>query len=196
MAKKPEETENAILVSSDELGEWLGMTTRRILQLTKDGILEKATGQNGVTSRKYDLKDNVQGYIKYLRDKASGRATVDEAELKRKKLEADIALKESQGELHQLKTAIASGQYISVEEVQIDYEKFFTTFKTFAAGLPARVVGLVAGSLEPVEARRLEKELSEDISRCLTSFAVAGTEDKPAPKLAPKKRGRPRKNAG
>lgn len=39
-------------------------------------------------------------------------------------MQADIALKESQGELHRLKTEIAAGQYISVEEVKLDYAKF------------------------------------------------------------------------
>ena len=183
------------LVTSEELAEWFGLSQRRILQLTKEGVLEKAKSKTGGTSRKYDLKESVQGYVQYLSNKAAGRTTVDEAELKRKKLEADIALKESQGELHQLKTAIASGQYISVDEVQLDYDKFFVTFKTFATGIPARVIGLIGGQLEPVEARRLEKEIGEEINRLLGAFVVAGTADKPAEKkLEGKKRGRPRKD--
>lgn len=121
-----------------------------------------------------------------------GRKSATEDELKKKKLEADIALKESQGELHRLKTAIANGEYISVQEVQIDYDKFFVTFKKFALGLPARVVGLISGYLEPAEARKLEKELSGEVSSVLDAFVVAGTKAKPA-EAKKKKMGRPKK---
>ena len=66
-------------------------------------------------------------YVKYLSDKAYGKQhrTDKEIELREQKMQADIALKESQGELHRLKTEIAAGQYISVEEVKLDYAKFF-----------------------------------------------------------------------
>jgi hypothetical protein len=89
-------------------------------------------------------------------------------------MQADIALKESQGELHRLKTAIAAGDYISIEEVKIDYAKFFVVFKKFAMSLPARVSGMLAGQLEPLESRRVEKEISSEISSLLNSFVVAG----------------------
>ena len=181
-------------VNSEELAGWLGVTQRNVQQLTRDGILHKAMDEKGTryTSR-YDLKAAVLEYVKYMRNRAGGRVSATEAELKKKKLEADIALKESQGELHQLKTAIATGQYISVDEVQMDYEKFFTTFKNFASSMPARIIGMTAGSLDPVEARSLEKEMNEEVNRLLGAFIVAGTEAKPAQKLQPKKRGRPRK---
>lgn len=183
-------------VSSETLAEWLGVSQRNVQQLTKDGILHKAMDDKGTRyTSKYDLKAALLEYVKYLRDRAGGRTSATEAELKKKKLEADIALKESQGELHQLKTAIATGQYISVDEVQMDYEKFFTTFKNFATSMPARVIGLAAGSMDAVEARSLEKEMAEEVNRLLGAFVVAGTETKPAPKLQPKKRGRPRKDA-
>lgn len=57
--------------------------------------------------------------------KAYGREQINtEAELKEQKLKAEIALKESQGELHRLRTAIAAGEYISIEEARADYTKF------------------------------------------------------------------------
>lgn len=67
----------------------------------------------------------IQAYTKYLADKAYGREQINtEAELKEQKLKAEIALKESQGELHWLRTAIAAGEYISIEEARADYTKF------------------------------------------------------------------------
>lgn len=187
--------EKVILCSSEELADWFGLSKRRILQLTQEGILQTQSESGGVYgkgARKFNLKENVLKYINYLQERARGRGSVSEEELKKKKLEADIALKESQGELHQLKTAIASGEYISVEEVGMDYSKFFATFKRFAMSIPARIVGLIAGQLDPVEVRRLEKDMLQEITRMLDAFIVAGTDKKPAKEEKPK-RGRPRK---
>lgn len=185
-----EKEKQAGLVNSEELADYFCLTQRRVLQLTTDGVLHK-TSEN---ARRYNLKENVQAYVQYLQRKANGRSTVTEEELKKKKLEADIALKESQGELHQLKTAIASGQYISVEEVQMDYSRFFVTFKKFAMNLPARIIGFVSGHLEPAESRKLEQDISHEINGMLDAFVIAGSEAKPAePKKA--KRGRPKKSA-
>ena len=180
-------------IGSAELAEYFGVTRRNIQQLTTDGIIQKITVKSSRrVTNKYDLKAATQSYTKYLRDKAMGRTTVTEEELRKKKLEADIALKESQGELHRLKTAIANGEYISVEEVKIDYNKFFLTFKKFALSLPSRIVGLVGGVLDPTEGRKLEKELSEEMANVLNAFVVAGTEAR-QPEVKKTKKGRPRK---
>lgn len=150
--------------------------TRRIEQLTQDGVLDAVLVKiNGREVRRYDLAPTIQKYINYLSGKAYRKArSVKEAELKEQKLEAEIALKESQGELHRLKTQIAAGDYISVEEVRLDYARFFLVFKKFAMSLPARVGGLLSGQLEPLEARRIEKEMSGEIASLLESFVVAG----------------------
>lgn len=178
----------ALLVNSEELAGYFCLTTRRILQLTSDGILHR-TSEN---ARKYNLQENVQAYVTYLQKRANGRSSVSEEELKKKKIAADIALKESQGELHQLKTAIAAGRYISVEEVQVDYNKFFLTFKKFAMNIPARIIGFVSSQMDPAESRKLEKDMSQEITSLLEGFVVAGTEAKPAEVKKPK-RGRPKK---
>ena len=56
--------------------------------------------------------------------------------------------------MHRLKTEIASGKYIDIEEVKMDYSRFFVSFKKFALSLPSR--------------------LSGRIIRLLNSFVVAG----------------------
>ena len=174
-------------VSGKDLETLFGLSQQRISQLTVEGVLHRMPNGRG-----YDLKENIQGYIQSLQRRANGRLSVTESELKKKKLEADIALKESQGELHQLKTAIASGEYISIEEVQMDYSRFFVTFKKFAMNLPARIVGMISGQLEPTESRRIEKDVSQEINRMLEAFVIAGTPAKPV-KEEKRKRGRPRK---
>jgi phage terminase Nu1 subunit (DNA packaging protein) len=172
-----EESTAKNLVRSETIGQLFGLSVRRIQQLDEEKIIEHTiVVENGRQVRKYDLIPTAQKYIKYLSDKAYGKAhrTDKEIELREQKMEADIALRESQGELHRLKTAIAAGDYISIEEVKLDYAKFFVVFKKFAMSLPNRIGGMLSGSLEPLEQRRVEKEISDEIAELLNSFVVAG----------------------
>ena len=159
------------------IAQLFGVSVRRIQQLTQDGVISTTEIiEDGRRQRRYDLVPTIQKYIKYLSEKAYGKPgrTEKELELREQKMQADIALRESQGELHRLKTSIAAGDYISIEEVKLDYAKFFVVFKKFAMSLPARVSGMVSGQLEPIEVRRIEKEISSEISSYLASFVVAG----------------------
>jgi len=159
------------------IAQLFGVSVRRIQQLTQDGVISTTKIiEDGRTVRRYDLVPTIQNYIKYLSEKAYGRQgrTDKEIELREQKMEADIALKESQGELHRLKTEIAAGKYISVEEVKMDYSKFFVVFKKFAVSIPARVVGMLSGQLQPTDARKIEKELADEVNRLLGSFVIAG----------------------
>lgn len=162
------------LYESKVIAQLFGVSVRRIQQLTQDGVLETVhiSGQRN----KYDLIPTIQAYIKYLSDKAYGReAKLSETELREKKLQAEIALKESQTELHQLRTAIANGKYISIEEAQADYAKFFAVLKRFCSGLPSRVVGMIGSRISPVESRELEKDLNKEINDILRTFVLSAT---------------------
>lgn len=168
--------DNKTLISTPELAQLFGLSDRRIQQLTADGTIHaEVVTIDGHQVRRYDLIPTVHDYVTSLQDKIKkGSRTDKEIELREQKMEADIALRESQGELHRLKTAIAAGDYISIEEVRLDYAKFFVVFKKFAMSMPARVSGMLSGSIEPLEARRVEKEVSSEIAELLNSFVVAG----------------------
>lgn len=174
------------------IAQLFGVSVRRIQQLTQDGVISTTKIiEDGRTVRRYDLVPTIQNYIKYLSEKAYGRQgrTDKEIDLREQKMEADIALKESQGELHRLKTEIAAGKYISVEEVKMDYSKFFVVFKKFAVSIPARVVGMLSGQLQPTEARKIEKELADEVNRLLGAFVIAGVvEPKDVKNGTPKKK--------
>lgn len=154
------------------IAQLFGVTVRRIQQLTQEGVLPTTETVEG---RRYDLVPTIQSYVKYLSDKAYGKNRSEkENELREQKMRAEIALKESQGELHRLRTDIAAGKYISVEEVILDYTRFFVTFKNFAMAIPARAADMINGYVEPVEVRRIEKAIQGEIRRILTAFVVAG----------------------
>ena len=163
------------------IAQLFGVSVRRVQQLTQEGIISTVSTSNG---RRYELAPTIQKYIKYLSDKAYGKSkSEEEFKLKEQKLKAEIALKESQGELHRLRTAIAAGDYISVEEVKVDYSRFFISFKKFAMSIPSKLAGRLTGFVDPVEVRQLEKELQTEVTKLLKSFVVCATiEEKQRPK--------------
>jgi len=163
------------------IAQLFNVSVRRIQQLTQDGVLETVKIPDG--GRRYDLVPTIQAYTKYLSEKAYGKNNSEkEAELRQQKLTAEIALKESQGELHQLKTAIAAGRYIAVEEVTMDYQRFFVTFKKFALSLPARLMDYISSYVDPLEGRRIEKAIQQEVQNLLGAFVVAGVTTDPPPK--------------
>ena len=110
-------------MTKDTIAQMFGLSGRRIEQLVADGVIERERINGGV---RFDLVLTVQKYVKYLSDKAQGRERSDvEVRLKEQKLRADVALKESQGELHRLRTEIAAGNYISVEGSEGGLQPFF-----------------------------------------------------------------------
>lgn len=160
-------------VRVEVIAKIFGVSVRRVQQLTQEGIIqtEEVIGEG----RRYEFVQTLENYIQYLSDKAYGKSGSEkETELKRQKLEAEIALKESQGEIHRIKAEIAAGKYIDVDEVALDYQKFFVAFKRFALGIPPRLVSMVSDSLEPLEARHVEKEMGAEVKRMLRAFVVAG----------------------
>ncbi len=148
-----------------------GVTVRRVQQLTQEGIISTTKTTEG---NRYELAPTIQRYVKYLSDKAYGKSRSEkEMELREQKLQAEVALKESQEKMHRLKTEIASGKYIDIEEVKMDYSRFFVVFKRFALSLPSRMTGRISGLIEPMQVREIEKDLNEEILQLLNNFVVA-----------------------
>ena len=182
--------------TKDTIARLFSVSGRRIEQLVEDGVIERIRIKGGGV--RFETVPTIQKYIKYLSDKAYGREKSDtEAKLKEQKLRADVALKESQGELHRLRTEIAQGNYISVEEVKADYSRFFIVFKNFALSIPGKLAGRLSGFVDPVEVREIENELQKEIKGLLDDFVSRAVVEKPQVEdvTKPKRMGRPPKNA-
>lgn len=168
-----EKTNNGNYYRTEVIAQLFGVTVRRIQQLTQEGVIATVSTPEG---RRYELAPTIQRYVKYLSDKAYGKSHSEtESKLKEQKLKADIALKESQGELHKLRTEIAAGNYISVEEVKLDYSRFFVSFKKFAMSIPSKMAGRLSGFIDPVEVRQIENELQKEITKLLKSFVISAS---------------------
>jgi phage terminase Nu1 subunit (DNA packaging protein) len=176
--RKNEIDVSELYVKSDVIANIFGLSIRRVQQLTQEGIISTEVPAGGGT-RRYNLEKTCAQYITHLKETSGGKRSI-EAELKNKKLEAEIALKESQGELHRLKTDIATGKYIAVEEVKLDYKRQLTALRKLITGIPNRVGGVLAGSIDPVEARGIENDIAKELDGMLRTFTnaayIEGTE--------------------
>ena len=162
------------LVRTEVISQIFGVSVRRVQQLTQDGVINTVADPAGGT-RKYDLIPTVQKYIQYLSDKAYGKGKSErETQLKEDKLEAEVALKKSQSDLHNLRKEIAQGKYKSIEEIQLDYQKFFVVLKKFVLSIPNRISGIIAGYVDPVTVRALETDMAKEVASMLRTFVVAG----------------------
>lgn len=156
--------------SSTAIAKLLGKTVRRVQQYTQDGVLETEIPPGG-GARKYRTCETVQRYIAYTEQKAQeAGADSSTAELNLRKLKAEVELKESQGQLHRLKTEIAEGKYIPAEQATEELTEFIATFRQFAMAIPTRVAGTMAAYIDTGTARATEKALRKEVEAMLAAF--------------------------
>lgn len=161
---------------SAAIGKLIGKSARRVQQLTQEGVLETAAPPGG-GARKYRTCETVQKYIAHIEAKAQETGENSRtAELNLKKLEAEVELKESQGQLHRLKTAIAEGKYISADKATEDLAEFMAAFRKFTKNIPPRAVSSLAGSADAVVVRSLKKSMGKELDTMLAAYADAAVE--------------------
>lgn len=188
--KKPKEAaakpEKAAVLS--EVPEWanceaiaklLGLTARRVQQLRQDGELttEKPPGMG---ARKYRTCETIQKYIAMRERKAGAKGDDGKIqELTLRKLKAEVALKESQGELHRLKTAIAERKYIAADAASEELAAFLLEFKKLAAAIPVRAARAIPEYGDTALVRSIEKQIRAELDGLLASFSGALVVEKP-----------------
>ena len=159
--------------STTAIAQLIGRSTRRVQQLTQDGVLSTEVPPGG-GARRYRTARTLQDYMAWQEQKAredlSG-STLEELTIK--KLQAEVELKESQGALHKLKTAIAEGKYLPAEQVQGDLSDFLRRLKQFADRIPARVAGTMSGYLDGAAARAMKKDLQQELDGLFEAFVAA-----------------------
>lgn len=167
--------------STTVIAQLLGYSVRRIQQLTQEGILETEVPPGGGV-RKYKTCETIQRYVAHIEQKAQETGENSRAaELALKKLEAEVELKESQGQLHRLKTAIAEGKYIPADQATEELEEFVARFKRFALNIPARMAGTLSAHVDAVTVRAMEKSMRKELEAMLAAFADAAEEQREDP---------------
>lgn len=157
--------------STTVISQLLGKTVRRVQQLTQEGVLETEIPPGG-GARKYRTCATVQRYVAYVEAKAQETGENSRAaELTLKKLEAEVELKESQGQLHRLKTAIAEGRYLAADHATEELTEFMASFKKFAMNIPPRMAGTMSGYADAVAIRAMEKAMRKELESLLAAFS-------------------------
>ena len=161
--------------SSTAIAQLLGKSTRRVQQLTQDGVLETAVPPGG-GARKYRTCPSIQAYIAHVEERAQAAGDGSrQKELTLKKLEAEVELKESQGALHKLRTAIAEGKYLEASQAGQELAEFLEVFRRFVNAIPTRMAGQLHGTVDAVTVRAMEQDLRQELDGMLHSFVTAAT---------------------
>lgn len=158
------EENGRVLIRTSRLCDLLEVSDRTLTDWKRQGLTQHSRGW-------WDLQHVLKwrGEI-YNADTELSKS----ANLQQKKLEAEIAFKEAQSELNRIKIDIASGKYIEKEIVEAELTRFFLIFKKSAMLLPRKLIGFITGYLEPMELRRVEKQISELIDDALNQMSVDG----------------------
>ena len=90
------------LVRVEEIAKYVGVTVRRIQQLTQEGIIQSEAPNDGKVGRMYDAQVTLHKLMQHYRMKADGRSSKDaldqasliKAEMTNRKLQAEAELAE------------------------------------------------------------------------------------------------------
>ena len=133
-------------VTTTQLASIVGLTARRVRQLSQDGVLVSSS------PGKYVLSDAVQAYVSSL---ARGGLTKEEAEeakkIERIKAQAEATLKESKAKIAQAEAKELSGQMHRSEDVSAMTSELIYTIRGALMGLPSRVAINAAALSDPAE---------------------------------------------
>lgn len=120
-----------ITVSSTTLAKILNLSTRRVRQLADEGLFKK------VKRGQYNLVDNINSYIAYLKTNHEANNITNESELD---LDTERAkLNHIKGLQEELKLAAMKGTMHKSEDVQRVMNDMLSNFKSKLLALPSKV---------------------------------------------------------
>lgn len=154
--------------SSAAIARVFGLTSKRVQQLTADGVLETTETPKG---RRYDFLPTIQRYVKYLSDKASGREKDrTTASLEEQKLEAEVRLKEAKAESAELELAELRGEMHRAEDVEAVTTDHVLLLRSMLMSLPGRLAVDCAQAQTPAEASEQVRREVYGILNSLTQY--------------------------
>lgn len=131
-----------------------GVTTRRVEQLKKEGVI---IGQGNPT--KYDLMPTIMTYIRYLSDKAYGREKKQVAvELEEQKLRAEVEIKKAKAEAAKLELAELRGKMHRAEDVEAIFTDHVLFLRAMLLAMPGKLAVDLAGEHSAAEQSETVKQ--------------------------------------
>ena len=146
-------TPGAKLVDSKTIAALFGVTTRRVQQLTQEGIIS-ATKQGN--ANRYDLLATIQKYIRYLTEKANGREpSKKDSEIEARRLEAEADLKRSKADMAALQLKELEGTMHRSEDVEAVMTDLVYNIRSMLIALPGRLAVDVVAAQTAAEASEI-----------------------------------------
>lgn len=158
------EENGKIIIRTNRLCDLLGISDRTLTDWKRQGLTQHSRGW-------WDLKHVLKWRGEVYNADSEATKSVN---LQQKKLEAEIAFKEAQSELNRIKVDIANGKYIEKEIVEAELTRFFLVFKKSVMTLPRKMISYITGYVDPMELRKIEKQITELLNDALNQMSVDG----------------------
>lgn len=142
-------------VSTKEIAQILGVTSRWIQQLTQDGIFST------VGRSRYNLSGTIQAYVEYRAAKAPDATDIE-------KSEADLSIKKAKAIVAVLEAKELQGKMHRSEDVAALTEDLIFTIRGMLLALPGRLAVDVAAVSTPPEAAEI---ISKEIYAVMTEIS-------------------------
>jgi phage terminase Nu1 subunit (DNA packaging protein) len=144
------------------IARFLNLTDRRVQQLARDGIIPKP--EKG----KYDLVGCVQGYVRYLQERAFGRDCLPrDTHIERARLIR------AQADKTELEVEALRGNLITIEAVEMDWLTMVMNCRAKLLSIPTKTAFQIQNLKQTHE---IEKFLKRTIYEALTELAIKDDE--------------------
>lgn len=158
------EIEGTMLVSTSRLCDLLEVTDKTLTNWKRSGCPQHSRGW-------WDIKEVLKwrGQIS-----SEDVATKKGRNLQQEKLEWEVEYKKQQTELTRMKNDLAEGKYVERDFAEAELSRFFLVFKKSVTSLSRKLGNVISSYVDPVEARRVEKEIADTINDALEQMSVDG----------------------
>ena len=142
-----ENAKSALTVSAQTVARVLGLTVRRIQQLTQDGVLQ--TQPEG-KRRVYDLPAAVQAYLQYSISREAGK-DAGAAAVERRRALAEAEIKEAKAEIATIELKELMGKMHRSEDVEALTTDMIYSIRAMLLAMPGRLAVDLAAATKPTE---------------------------------------------
>lgn len=163
---------NGIAVTRKALADLFGLSTKRISQLTEEGVLER------VGRGTYDLTKSVRAYITHLKTQTG--ASDDSKSLANEKIVEEVRIKRAKAEKEELQLKVYKGELHKASDVEQLVSSMILRAKSKLDSIPSKLAPQLVNIDEAdyifekldEEIKRAENELSECDFEQLTNERV------------------------
>ena len=153
----------AATYSVEIIARLLDLTTRRVQQLSNEGVIPKA--ERG----RYELIPAVRGYIAYLKERSLNPGVISFDEVRARKIAAEAEMAEI--ELREKK-----GQLIPASEVVDSWAEIVGACRSKLLAVPAKIAPVVAVEDNPAVCKQIVEEQIGEALYELAKYVAATTE--------------------